>query len=320
MASELRTLFDPRTCIRKGLCPVTDIRNKGDFLENHSLYFEQHGSGPEKIIFIMGLNSSSFAWLPQVKHFSRMPQYSVLVFDNRGVGNSGTPKGPYTTSGMAEDAIALLDYLEFTEPRSLHVVGLSMGGMISQELALRIPERMISLTLGVTTAGGHIWNNLPPWKGFNALLRMIFMKDPAQKIPILLDLLYTSPWIDEKAVDDPKRRTNREVEFESYARRLEITRPQTLIGALSQMSAGLTHHVSAEKLRKISKSIPKVTLATGDHDNLVLPHNTVYLKAHMEEAEVVTFKDTGHALHYQRQREFNAMLERVFEEGRSRRE
>ncbi|KAJ3778582.1 Alpha/Beta hydrolase protein [Lentinula raphanica] len=318
MTSELRTLFDPQTCTRKGLCPITDIRNKGDPLESHSLYYEQHGSGPETIIFIMGLNSSSFAWLPQVKHFARIPQYSVLVFDNRGVGNSGSPKGPYTTSGMAEDAIALLDYLQFTAPRSIHVVGLSLGGMISQELAYRIPERIISLTLGVTTAGGHIWNNLPPWKGFDALIRMMFIKEPSRKIPMLLDLLYTSPWIDEKAVDDPKGRTNREVEFESYARRLEITRPQTLIGALSQMCAGLTHYVSAQRLRQISTSIPKVTLVTGDQDHLVSPHNTVYLKTHMVEAEVVTFKDTGHAIHYQRPREFNALLERVFKEGRER--
>ncbi|KAF8831637.1 hypothetical protein HHX47_DHR1000809 [Lentinula edodes] len=84
---------------------------------------------------------------------------------------------------MAEDAIALLNYLGFTEPRSIHVVGLSLGGMISQ----------------------GTWNFLQA---------MTFMKDPAQKIPILLDLLYTSPWIDEKAVDDPRGRTNREVEFE----------------------------------------------------------------------------------------------------------
>lgn len=51
---DLPTLFDPETCVRKGLCPVSSIRNKGDPLESHSLYFEQHGTGPEKIIFIMG--------------------------------------------------------------------------------------------------------------------------------------------------------------------------------------------------------------------------------------------------------------------------
>ena len=48
------TIFDPATCTRKGLCPVTQIRNQEDLLESHSLYFEVHGSGPEKVVFIMG--------------------------------------------------------------------------------------------------------------------------------------------------------------------------------------------------------------------------------------------------------------------------
>jgi hypothetical protein len=111
---ELTSIFDPSTCVRKGLCPVTQIRNKGDPLESHSLYFEQHGTGPEKVIFIMGcvaiissyaamlngagyrLNTSSFSWETQVKHFGRLPKYSILVFDNIGVGYSGAPRGPYT--------------------------------------------------------------------------------------------------------------------------------------------------------------------------------------------------------------------------------
>ncbi|KAF9072988.1 alpha/beta-hydrolase [Rhodocollybia butyracea] len=316
--TELRTLFDAETCTRKGLCPVTEIRNKNPF-ESHSLYYEQHGTGPEKILFIMGMNSSLFAWLPQVKYFSRQPQYSVLVFDNRGVGNSSTPsRGPYTTSGMAEDAIVLLNYIGWTEPRSVHCVGLSLGGMIAQELAARIPERLASLSLGVTTPGGYIWTNFPPWKGLKAIIKLTFTRDPADRIPILLDLLYTSSWLEEKALDDPQGRTNRQVETEGYARRFAFTRPQTLLGALSQQGAGLTHHVSADRLRQISKSIPKVALATGDEDHLVYTHNTVYLKKQMVEAEVVEFKNTGHAIHYQRYREFNAMLERVFKEGRER--
>jgi hypothetical protein len=112
--SEPPTIFDATTCVRKGLCPVSSIRNKDDPLESHSLYFEQHGTGPEKIIFVMGqvrlstislihvtqplcrLNSSSFAWEWQVEYFGQISDYSVLVFDNRGVGNSGAPRGPYT--------------------------------------------------------------------------------------------------------------------------------------------------------------------------------------------------------------------------------
>ena len=57
---ELPTVFDPETCVRKGLCPVSSIRNKGDPFESHSLYFEQHGTGPEKILFIMGWGRDPF--------------------------------------------------------------------------------------------------------------------------------------------------------------------------------------------------------------------------------------------------------------------
>lgn len=52
--ADLPTIFDPKSLTRKGLCPVSSIRNKGDPFESHSLYFEQHGTGPEKVIFIMG--------------------------------------------------------------------------------------------------------------------------------------------------------------------------------------------------------------------------------------------------------------------------
>ena len=106
---------DPATCTRKGLCPVTQSEDQGRPLESHSLYFEQHGTGPVKVVFIAGrascqlglssqlkqclyrLNVSSNMWAGQVKYLSRLPQYSILVFDNRGVGNSDTPKGPYSS-------------------------------------------------------------------------------------------------------------------------------------------------------------------------------------------------------------------------------
>jgi pimeloyl-ACP methyl ester carboxylesterase len=108
------------------------------------LYFEQHGKGTKyKILLIMGMNASSFGWKAQVDWFGggkgfredtedEEEQSTVLVFDNRGVGNSGYPRGPYTTRGMAEDVVALLDYVGWTGEREVHVVGISLGGMIAQ--------------------------------------------------------------------------------------------------------------------------------------------------------------------------------------------
>ena len=68
----------------------------------------------------------------QVEYLSRTGKHQVLVFDNRGAGNSGTPRGPYTTSAMSEDVIALLEYLGWIGNRGIHVVGISLGGMIAQ--------------------------------------------------------------------------------------------------------------------------------------------------------------------------------------------
>jgi len=300
------------------MCPVTRIRGQVEALESHSLYYEVHGTGKEKLVFIMGLNSSSFAWVAQVQHFGRLSDYSILVFDNRGVGHSGVPRGPYTTSGMAEDAIVLLDYLGWTEKRGLHVVGVSLGGMIAQELATRIPERITSLALAVTTPGGAPWTNFPPWKGTISLAKLTFTPDVDAKIPIILDMVYSLPWLDEPAEDYTDGRTNREVQSDLYRQRILTTAPQTLIGALSQMCAGLTHHVTRERLRGICEAIPKVLILTGDQDNLVSPANSLYIKSCMPDAEFVQWKDTGHGVHAQRHKEFNQLLERVFKEGRSK--
>lgn len=308
-AVDLPTMFDPETCTRKGLFPVSSVRNKDDPLESHSLYYEQHGSGPEKVLFVMGMNSSSFAWRWQVEHFGRNSRYSVLVFDNRGVGHSGTPRGPYTTDGMAEDAIALLNYMGWTEERSIHLVGVSLGGMISQKLALRIPERLISLTLAVTTAGSaYFWNNLPPWKGIVGLARATFTADPEKKIPIVLDMVFPADWL----------AANRAWVLHDYRERMRITPPQRPMGAFSQMFAGLTHHVRPEQLRAIAARVPKVLILTGDDDNLVRPQCSLYLKEHMPQAELVQWEHTGHGIHVQWRERFNQLVERVFEEGRQR--
>ncbi|KAJ7197219.1 alpha/beta-hydrolase [Mycena pura] len=317
MTLGLSTLFDTTTCSRKGLCPVTQIRKQVETFESHSLYYEVHGTGKTKVVFIMGLNSSCFAWLAQVQHFGRLSDYSALVFDNRGVGHSSTPRGPYTTSGMAEDVIVLLDYLSWSGERDLHVVGISLGGMIAQELATRIPDRIASLTLAVTTAGGMPWSNFPPWQGIISLAKLTFTSSLEQeKIPLILNMVYPRKWLDEPAEHDEMGRTNREIQTEIYRKRLETTAVQRLIGGISQMSAGLTHHVNEQRLRSIGQAIPKVHIVTGDQDNLVAPKNSRYIKSCMPDAELEEWEGTGHGLHLQRPGKFNQMLERVFKEGK----
>ncbi|OQS07922.1 serine protease family S33, partial [Thraustotheca clavata] len=120
--------------------------------------YARHGeaNAPEKVLLIMGLHFEKESWLPIIATLLDDPttydpsRYELVSFDNRGVGGSDKPWELYSTSQMAQDALLLLDELKW--PKA-HIVGISMGGMISQELALLAPERVQSLTLMVTAPG-----------------------------------------------------------------------------------------------------------------------------------------------------------------------
>jgi 3-oxoadipate enol-lactonase len=112
-----------------------------------SLYYEQHGDAGDPLLCIMGLGAPLQFWQFQTPAFART--HRVCVFDNRGIGRSDKPKGPYTIRALAEDALAVMDACGFDRA---HVLGLSMGGMIAQELALRHPDRLATLTLACTFA------------------------------------------------------------------------------------------------------------------------------------------------------------------------
>jgi pimeloyl-ACP methyl ester carboxylesterase len=112
------------------------------------IYYEVHGEGLP-LLLIMGLGANATAWWKQIPEFSR--RYRVIAFDNRGAGRSQKPHEPYSISQMADDAAALMDTLGVG---TSHVFGMSLGGMIAQEYALRYPERVQALVLGGTTPGG----------------------------------------------------------------------------------------------------------------------------------------------------------------------
>jgi pimeloyl-ACP methyl ester carboxylesterase len=116
---------------------------------DHELHYERGGSG-EPLLMIQGMSGTHVAWGEPFLAPLR-ESFDVIAFDNRGIGLSGPVEGPFTIAEMAEDAAGVLDRLEL---ESAHVVGISMGGMIAQDLALAHPERLRSLTLGCTYCGG----------------------------------------------------------------------------------------------------------------------------------------------------------------------
>ena len=114
------------------------------------LSYRRSGSGPP-LLLIMGMSGTALHWGEPFLSLLR-ERFEVIVFDHRGVGASSRLEGELTTRQMADDAAGLLAALELD---SAHVLGISMGGMIAQELALNHPERLRTLTLGCTYCGGE---------------------------------------------------------------------------------------------------------------------------------------------------------------------
>jgi 3-oxoadipate enol-lactonase len=113
------------------------------------LYWERSGRG-EPLLLIQGMSGTHLAW--GEPFLSRLePDFDCVVFDNRGIGNSAEVTQPFTISDLAADTVAVMDAADLD---TAHVLGISMGGMIAQQLALAAPDRIRTLTLGCTYSGG----------------------------------------------------------------------------------------------------------------------------------------------------------------------
>ena len=112
------------------------------------LYYEVHGDG-EPLLCVHGLACDTLAWIPQLQAFPAA--HRTVIFDNRDVGQSSMAEAGYEIADMARDALALADELDMD---SFHLVGISMGGAIAQEIVTHAPERVRTLTLAVTFPAG----------------------------------------------------------------------------------------------------------------------------------------------------------------------
>jgi len=149
-------------------------------LNGINISYQVEGQG-EPLVMIMGFTAGRIGWMPQIRFFKKY--YRVITFDNRGVGKSDKPPGPYSTRMMADDTVKLMDLLGIEKA---HIMGASMGGMIAQELAINYPQRVMKLILACTYAsqdgtGGdtqeqaHVLQ-LTPWEKASAMIGLAFNK------------------------------------------------------------------------------------------------------------------------------------------------
>src|SRR5271166_1618926 len=146
-----RAAINPRLDERHVSC--ARVEAEGSFMERAringvEIAYELRGAG-DPIVMIHGAQGDQSMFAGMAAEFAK--SYRVLTFDQRGSGLSEKPDMPYSIAMLADDTAALMDHLAIA---SAHIIGVSMGGMIAQEFALRHPHKVRSLVLGCTTPGG----------------------------------------------------------------------------------------------------------------------------------------------------------------------
>ena len=122
-----------------------------------NIYYEVHGKG-FPLVMIMGLGGNVFQWDPTlIREMSK--RYKTVIFDNRGAGRTDAPKIDYSPKMFADDTVRLMDELKM---QKAHILGLSMGGGIAQEIALSYPQRLEKLILCCTSCGESRYIPQPP--------------------------------------------------------------------------------------------------------------------------------------------------------------
>jgi len=235
-----------------------------------TIYWESTGSG-EPVLLVMGLGMPATGWWHTAPMLAE--RFRVLAFDNRGCGRSGRPRGPYTLAQLADDAHAVLDAAGET---TAHVYGVSLGGMIAQELALRAPERVRSLVLGATTAGGS--EHEPPDAETLGFLRRRGAMPHEEGVWASIPYVY-GPATVERAPD----RVAEDVE-----QRLRFTPDR--IGYEAQLAAASTHDTAA---RLDAIAAPALVLH-GDADRIVPVGNGRRLAERLPSASFHPLEGAGH--------------------------
>jgi len=254
------------------------------------MHYDEFGAG-EPLLCLMGITAPGSVWEAHVEAWSR--DFVCIMPDNRGVGQTDMPPGPYTSRMMADDTAGLLDALGL---ESVRVIGCSMGSIIAQQLALHYPAAVRSMVLmcpwarcdryatGVFEHMKHAKAALPPAEFMNFIQLLIFAKPHWDNDGAFADLMQTQ----SDVAADPA--------------------PQPLAALEAQAEACIHHDVLAE--------LPAIDCPTlvigGARDIFTPPWMSEEIAAAIPGAERHLYPDAGHAFHWECLEDFNPRIAEWF--------
>jgi len=259
-------------------------------VDDVEIYWESHGEG-DPLLIISGVGGSTWSYVESIAAWS--PHFRVLVFDNMGGGLSSKPDRPYTMAEMADHAAAVLDG---TDAERAYVVGLSMGGMIAQELALRHPIRVCALVLGCTHCGGS--ERIPP---------------APEVIQRFADNQGLSP---EEIVEKNLRLMITEEFWQSGSESLRSYRERQFMAPI-QPDYALQRQLEAirrfDTCNRLADIKAPTLIFTADRDLLVPPENGRILASRIPGAEIKDLTNSGHLIHLESAEAFHQSVLKFFQ-------
>jgi len=245
--------------------------------------YEVHGSGPP-VVMIGGLGADTYLWSKQVPAFSE--RFRVVVFDNRGSGQSDKPDEPYSIPMFAADTVGLMTALGIERA---HVVGASLGGLIAQEFALSYPEMVDRLVLVCTTHNGRKSARPSLWSLIPIALAVRRTGKPEADIRRSFAVFTSKRWIE----------ANQEEVDGFVAWRVAHPQPPAAFKRQRQSIKGFS---TEDRLGGITAP---TLIVHGDSDRVVPVANAGLLAERIPNSQVVILEDSGHACSFDQRVRFN---------------
>lgn len=239
---------------------------------NVRIGWERRGAGAP-VVLVHGLGYARWGWEPVAEQLAE--RFEVVLLDNRGIGESDAPPGPYTAAEMAGDVLGVMDEAGLSRA---NVLGTSLGGMIAQELALAAPERVDRLVLVCTTPGGA---NAAPM--------------PAQTVRLMAEAPSLEPVVALRKFVENALAPGASVELVEGILAHRIATAQPPAAWMAQAAAGAAFD-AWDRLPELA--VPTLVLH-GTEDAVVDVANADLLATRIAGARVVRFEGCGHLLFWE---------------------
>ncbi len=240
-----------------------------------TIYYEEHGQGPP-LVMIQGYMGDHSAWFNQVKAFNKY--FRVITFDARGLGKSPVSRVPFTIPVQAGDVIGLVDFLKIDRA---HIMGISLGGLVAQAIAIEHPERVLKLVLAATLPGT---DSLYIGEKAQAFARNLSTMDMDKVGNLLVPLAFNNPAV--AYMVKLFSRTPWASRYKTYVKQMQSIGSYNIVDRL--------HLIQALTL-----------VIAGSRDRIVSPHSSEIIAGKIPKAKLVIVKGGSHAFFLEMSRRFN---------------